>query len=238
MVPCARGPDVRRVAASSRSSAHGLRGRHAGADSASAMLSTIFCDCCSGEPKILCHKLTPAPWERTVRRHSGWAGVRVRVEELRRPRLDADAGRVRKSGADVAVRVAARVAAARCGRSGLVSLAARFGRRGGSTRLRSGRHFDPQILGQTVPVAGCRRLRCQGWRPGCPNPSAWLRSGRRLPLAWGAFVSFGGRCGSGSPTASHSPHPNSIFFPGFPYSSRGQLRCGPRVLSAVALANL
>jgi hypothetical protein len=56
--------------------------------------------------------------------------------------------------------------------------------------LRRGRHFDPQILCQAVPIAGCRlrqRRRC------------WFdaRLASRWRGLWGILL-FGGRCGSGS----------------------------------------
>lgn len=80
----------------------------------------------------------------------------------------------------------------RCGRSGLCRFALRSPR--WFHQLRSGRHFDPQILGQTVPVAGCR-LR-QRWRR---RYDARLAARRR---GLGRFLFFGGRCGSGPQLAS------------------------------------
>jgi hypothetical protein len=101
---------------------------------------------------------------------------------------------------------------------------------------------DESVAAREEPA----ELRYPGWRLGCPNPSAWVSAARaeRLPLVWGE-VRAALPAGQGGATARleelrpvHSPkHPNSIFFPGFPYSSRGRWRCWPRILSAVALAN-
>jgi hypothetical protein len=195
----------------------------AGADSGSAILSTIFCDCCSGDPKILCHKLTPAPF--------GAGGSSAR----------AAGGATRSRGGASSASTSFRRRAGSDGRGGLGGAgrccgalaagglaASRSGRRGGSEGSGAG--------GTSIPKFSAKLSQSPGVGFGKGGAARFSRGSRRGAAGFGDSCCSAG--GAGVAPNSRTSSSQLDEFSGLSMFTSRPILVRAAWFSAVALANL